>query len=144
MTRYQLQVLVAIGKECRPNSPYPRRSYTVLPRSIRGLGAAIPTLLRIGMIEPFSVRRWFEVRPTKKGYAEIERYRSERRGASPLKPGRGKTGAPPATDIALGTPQAAGAGCDHLVTFPYHSTVYALTGKRVPKRSDLLERRASR
>jgi 5-methylcytosine-specific restriction endonuclease McrA len=40
------------------------------------------------------------------------RFRSQRRGASPLKPGRGETGEPPATDLALDVAQAAGAGCD--------------------------------
>lgn len=144
LTPYQFQVLVQIGTQCRPNSPYPRRSYTVVPTWIRSLGLAIPALLRAGMIEPYSAKQWFEVRPTKKGYAEIKLHRSERRVASPLKPGRGTTGKPPATDLVLGTPQAAGAGCGQksLIDFPFHATVYALTGKRVPKRSAFFDPRS--
>jgi hypothetical protein len=46
------------------------------------------------------------------GIRTVHEDRSERRGASPLKPGRGATGQPPATDLVLGTPKAAGAGCE--------------------------------
>lgn len=70
LTAYQRQVLVAIGRHCKPNSPYPERWFTELP-FIPELRAATAVLRSHGMLE-FRHSHWWRCRPTEKGYRQIK------------------------------------------------------------------------
>ena len=51
--RYLMQVLIAVGKACKPNSPYPRRAWTrVYPiYGVPEFGDALGALVRHGYLD---------------------------------------------------------------------------------------------
>ena len=74
---YELQLLVAIGKGCRPNSPKPYRAWCqVVPLpGIPQYGNTLAALVRAGLLHR---GKGFSVKPSAKGYALIGRWKVHR------------------------------------------------------------------
>lgn len=75
---YDVQVLVAVAKACRPNSPTPERAWTkvyALP-GFPEFGNALSALQRRGLLQRKSYDR---VRPSPSGYALVGQWRAYRR-----------------------------------------------------------------
>ena len=73
-----MQVLVSVGKNCRPNSPKPDRAW-MQAKPISGLpefGDALSALLRAGLLQRKSRHR---VKPSPDGYALIYQWKAYRR-----------------------------------------------------------------
>lgn len=75
--RYLMQVLVAIGRQCKPNSPYSGRAWTkVAPiYGVPEFGDALGALVRHGYLERASCN-W--IKPSAKGYARIAAWKTQR------------------------------------------------------------------
>ena len=79
---YPMQILIVIAKECRPNSPYPDRTWMNLkpPHGIRipELSRARLALVRSGLVIDAIKDSW-KVRPTPLGYVLLESWRQHRK-----------------------------------------------------------------
>lgn len=75
---YEIQVLVAVGKACKPNSPKPERAWTkVMPLyGIPEFGDALSKLRRAGLL---LCKHGFKVQPSPTGYRVIARCKIYRR-----------------------------------------------------------------
>lgn len=75
--RYLMQVLVAVGKACKPNSPYPRRAWTrVYPiYGVPEFGDALGVLVRHGYLD----RDGNQIKPSAKGYHSIYAWKARRK-----------------------------------------------------------------
>jgi hypothetical protein len=74
---YDVQILVAVGKACKPNSPKPERAWTrVRPLSgVPEFGDALSRLIRQGLLQR---KHGYRVKPSTAGYEVIAQYKMHR------------------------------------------------------------------
>lgn len=75
---YEMQILVAVGKACKPNSPKPERAWARM-HPISGVpefGDALSALIRQGLLER---RHGYRAKPSGAGYKLIAEYKAYRR-----------------------------------------------------------------
>jgi hypothetical protein len=79
---YLTQILIAIGKGCKSNSPIADRAWVNMkpPRSLKipELLPAIDALVKAGLVDRAKGHAW-KVKPSRVGYAFIESWREDRR-----------------------------------------------------------------
>jgi hypothetical protein len=78
MDGYEMQVLLAVAKGCKPNSPYPERAWLRV-KPLWGtpeFGNALSALVRKGLLQR---KHGYRVKPTPEGYAVVYRIKAQRK-----------------------------------------------------------------